>query len=68
MFVDMSTIEIIKLLLPLIIVEFGLKAFCLYRLSKDKVKYLPEWAWVLIILFISGFGSLSFLILGRVRD
>lgn len=68
MFEGMSTAEIVKLLLPLIVIEFGLKVFCLYRLSKDDVKYLPKWGWVLIILFVSTFGSLSYLIFGRVKD
>jgi hypothetical protein len=68
MFGDMSLMEIIKLLAPLIVVEFGLKIFCLVRLAKDKVKYLPKWAWVLIILFINTFGPLVFILVGRVKD
>jgi hypothetical protein len=68
MFQGMSTMEIIKLLLPVIIIEVCLMAFCLYRLTKDKVKFLPKWAWALIIIFINFFGPIFYLLIGRKRD
>lgn len=63
----MSTIEVIKMLMPLIIMEVVLKAFCLFKLSKDEVKYLPKPVWVFIILLITAFGSLAYLFVGRKR-
>lgn len=68
MFNDMTTIEILKLLAPVIIIQFFLGIFCLYRLIKDEVKYLPKWAWALIILFVNLLGPIIYLILGRERD
>lgn len=68
MFNDMTTAQIIKLLAPVIIAYFALIVFCLVKLSKDKVKYLPKWAWALIILAISPFGPLLYLFIGRERD
>lgn len=68
MFTDMSTAEVLKLLLPFLIVELGLIIFCLYRLTKDKVKYLPKWAWALIIVFVSLFGTIAYLLIGRERE
>ena len=68
MFTDMTTAEIIRLLMPLIILQFGLIVFCLYRLTKDKVKYLPKWAWALIIIFVNLFGAVIYLFAGRERD
>lgn len=68
MFEGMALIEIIKLLAPVIILEVGLMGFCLYRLTQDRVKFLPKWAWALIILFIQLIGSLAFLLIGRERD
>lgn len=65
MFEDMSTIEIIKLLAPVLVFQFTLIVFCIYRLIKDKVKYLPKWAWSFIILFVSIIGPIIFLIIGR---
>lgn len=64
----MSNSEIIQIVAPLLIIELALKLFVLYRLTKDKVKYIPKWAWALIIIFISTVGPLAYLILGRERD
>ena len=68
MFEGMAVSEIIKLLAPIIILEVGLVIFCLYRLTKDRVRFLPKWAWALIIIFIQLIGGISFLLIGRERD
>ncbi|MBZ9623604.1 PLDc N-terminal domain-containing protein [Clostridium sp. FP2] len=68
MFEGMALIEIIKLLAPIIILEVVLVGFCLYRLTRDRVKLLPKWAWALIILFIQLIGGIAFLLIGRERD
>lgn len=67
-FEGMSNLEIIKLLAPLIIIQLGLVVFTLFRLVKDKVKYLPKWGWALVILFINLIGPIMYLIIGRERD
>ncbi|MPM96173.1 Negative regulatory protein YxlE [bioreactor metagenome] len=67
-FEDMSNLEIIKLLAPLIIIQFGLVVFTLFRLVKDRVKYLPKWGWALVIVFINLIGPIMYLIIGRERD
>lgn len=64
----MSTIQIIKIIAPLIAIQVGLALFCLYRLTKDKVRFLPKWGWVLIVLFINTIGPVIYLIAGRERD
>ena len=64
----MGILEILKLFAPIIILEVGLVGFCLYRLSQDKVKFLPKWAWALIIICIQLIGSISFLLIGRERE
>lgn len=68
MFDGMTTIEIIKLLAPIIIIQLVLVIFTLFRLTRDKVKYLPKWGWVLVIIFINLFGPIIYLIVGRERD
>lgn len=68
MFDGLSNLQIIKMLLPLIIVNYGLIIFCLYRLVKDRVKFLPKWAWALIIIFVNLFGPVLYLLIGRERD
>ncbi|HBM80050.1 MAG TPA: hypothetical protein DD426_04315 [Clostridiaceae bacterium] len=68
MFDNLSALEIIKLLMPLLIIQLALMIFSMYRLFKDKVKYLPKWAWFLIILLGEIIGPLVFLIFGREKD
>ncbi|MDI6605483.1 MAG: PLDc N-terminal domain-containing protein [Thermoanaerobacteraceae bacterium] len=64
----LSNPELIKLILPLFIIQLGLTVFSIYRLSKDKVKYIPKWAWLLIIIFGEILGCIIFLTIGRERE
>lgn len=68
MFGEMNIMEIIKLLLPFIILELGLKIYCIIQLLRNGAKYFPDWVWSLIIIFISTFGPIAFLIFGRKKD
>ncbi len=68
MFEGMALIEIIKLLAPILILEVVLVGFCLYRLTQDRVKFLPKWVWFLIILFVQLIGAMVFLLAGRERE
>lgn len=68
MFNNMSNTELLKLFAPLIALEMILMVFCLFKLRKDKVRFLPKWAWALIIILIHTLGPLSYLIIGRERD
>lgn len=68
MFNGISFIEILKLAAPYIVIELCLKIFCLIKLSRDRVKYLPKWGWALIILFVNTLGWVFYLIIGRMKD
>ena len=68
MLAGMSVMEIIKLLLPFIILEFALKIYCIVQLTRHGSKHLPDWGWGLIILFVSTFGPVAYLLFGRKRD
>ncbi len=63
----MNKIEILKLIVPFIVFELGLKIFSFVHLKRDEVKHLPKWGWALVILLINTLGSLSYLIFGRKR-
>ena len=65
MFNDMSTIEIVKLLFPLILFQFGLALFCLIQVWRKGVRNLNKWIWTLIVLCLSLIGPVSYLIFGR---
>lgn len=68
MFNDMSLIEVLKLLTPLIAIQVILMVFCLFKLHRDKVKYFPKLAWLIIIVVINTIGPLLYLLVGRERD
>lgn len=67
MFNDMTTLEILKLFAPIIILHFCLMVFSLIKLKTDKVRFLPKLLWTLIIIFINLFGSIIYLTIGRER-
>jgi len=68
MFEGMALVEIIKLLAPVIILEVVIVVFCLYRLTQDRVRFIPKWGWALIIIFIQLIGGTVFLLIGRERE
>lgn len=61
----METNELIKLLLPVLILQFGLVAYALVDLAKNGVRNLNKIAWILIILFVNILGAIVYLIFGR---
>ena len=43
-------------------------AYCLLDLNQaDEVRYFPPLYWLLIIAFLTPFGGVAYLILGKVR-
>ena len=65
---NINNFNLIMLALPVIVLQLALMVFCLLRLRKDKVKYLPKWAWALIIIFGELLGPIVYLLIGRERD
>ena len=64
----LEILELIKLFLPLIIIQYGLAAFCIVKIVKEGVANLNKWAWILIVLLINLIGSILFLSVGRRKD
>jgi hypothetical protein len=65
---NLTSMELIRIAMPLIIIQLILMAFCLLKLSKDTTKYLPKWLWALIIIFGELLGPIAYLILGREKE
>ena len=56
----------LPLIAPLLIIELVLLVIALVDLiRRQEIKYLPKWAWALIILLFSLIGPISYLIIGR---
>ena len=65
--VDIATL--LPLIIPLILVQLGLAVFCLIDLSKRQtVKYIPRWAWAIIILLGELIGPVIYLLVGRSEE
>jgi len=64
---DLTILEFIKLILPFVVLEIGLKLFCLYLILKNGVRNLSKVIWSLILL-VQVVGPISFLLFGRRRD
>ncbi|MBM7614288.1 PLDc N-terminal domain-containing protein [Alkaliphilus hydrothermalis] len=64
---DITTLEFIKLVLPFIVLELGLKLFCFYLILKKGVRNLSKVIWSLILL-VQVVGPISFLLFGRRRE
>ena len=66
---DVSIMELLKLIWPLLIVQLFLTIIGLTVLIKSgKVRFLPKWAWAIIIVLVASIGPIVFLIIGRERD
>lgn len=68
---NLTLSQVLPLVAPLIVVELGLVIFALIKLKNDKVRFLPKWAWVIIIiLFAETFclGPILYLVIGREKD
>jgi len=64
----LTSTEILQIAIPIIIIQLSLMVFCLFKLSKDSVKYLPKWAWALIIILGELLGPIVYLIIGREKE
>jgi hypothetical protein len=63
-----SVKPMLPFLIPLVILDLGLIIFALVDLIRRKRTKGPKWVWLLVILFISTFGPILYLILGREED
>jgi hypothetical protein len=54
------------LLIPILIIDLGLIAVALWDLYKrERVKGGNKWVWLAVILLISTFGPIIYLVVGR---
>jgi ABC-2 type transport system ATP-binding protein len=54
---------------PILVVAVGFAAFCLVHLARaSQVRYLPKWAWALVICVSMPWGGIVYLVAGPVRQ
>ncbi len=68
MFENMSVIEIIQMLLPLLIIQFTLIIIAIYQILKHGVRNLSKGLWIVIVIIINLLGPIAYFMFGRKRD
>ncbi|HOV28013.1 MAG TPA: PLDc N-terminal domain-containing protein [Pseudobacteroides sp.] len=63
---DMSTLEIIKLLMPLIIIQESLFVYCLVNILRKGTRNLNKGIWILITI-TGTVGIIAYLLVGKKR-
>lgn len=61
----MTLIEVLKLIWPLLVIELGIRVYCIVLIWHNGVRNLNQWAWTAIIAIVNLFGWVGFLTLGR---
>jgi drug/metabolite transporter (DMT)-like permease len=63
---DISKIQqFLPLLIPIIVLQFGLMVAALVDLMKRERTRGPKWVWILAIVFVNLFGSIAYFLFGR---
>ncbi|TYQ15814.1 UNVERIFIED_CONTAM: phospholipase D-like protein [Acetivibrio alkalicellulosi] len=67
MFDNMTTMEFLKLLAPVIIFQFGIWAYCVIDILRKGVRNLNKALWIVIVSFVNIIGPIAYLMVGRKR-
>lgn len=57
--------ELIPLLIPIIILQFGLMVTALIDVIKREKTKGPKWVWIVVIVLVNLFGPIIYFITGR---
>jgi len=62
--------DILPLMIPIVLIQWALMVIALVKLfkSESEPKFMPRWAWALIIIFVNMIGSIVYLIIGRREE
>lgn len=63
-----TLVKYLPLLIPLILIQFGLMIFAILDLLKRQKTRGPKWMWALVILFVNLFGPIVYFVVGRGED
>jgi hypothetical protein len=62
---DPGSSVLLLALLPIAVLAVAFVGYCLYDLSRTRVRYLPKWAWAVICLVSVPMGGIVYLLVGR---
>jgi len=52
-------------LAPVFVLLAAFLVYCLVDISRNRVRYLPKWAWVIICVIQVPLGGIVYLLIGR---
>jgi hypothetical protein len=58
----------LPLIIPLMLIQFGLMIAALIDLYKREVTRGPKWMWVVIIIFVNMIGPIIYFVVGREEE
>jgi hypothetical protein len=53
-------------LTPILVLSVAFEIYCLVDLMRSQVRYLPSWAWALVIVLVNPLGGIAYLLAGRL--
>lgn len=62
------TREVILMILPLILIQYGLSIYCVIDILKKGTRNLNQVGWILIVMFVNLFGAIFYLSFGKRKD
>ncbi len=62
--------DVLPLMIPVVLIQWTLLVFALVKLFKAEAepKFMPRWAWALIIIFVNLIGPIVYLVIGRREE
>lgn len=63
-----QVIGILKLIWPLLAISIAIQLYCLVLIIRHGTRNLSKLVWTLIVLLVSTFGWIAFLLFGRKSD
>ncbi len=65
---DLSFLEVLKLVWPLLVVQVGLQIYCITKVLKQGVRSLSKGIWLFITVLGGYIGIFAFLLFGIRKD
>jgi len=60
--------ELLPFLIPVLILDLAMIAWALVDWARRKRTKGPKWVWLPVILFVSTFGPIIYLVFGRAEE
>jgi len=60
--------QLLPLLIPVLLIELGLVVYTLIDLARRERTRGPKWLWAVVIVLVSLFGPIVYLLFGREQE